>query len=80
MDPWQVFSHELTIDPFMVPGGSLRKGRDPWGERSNDPFIRELRRNPKRYALLQAAISVGLALFWVLFIIGLLVYFAFLLL
>lgn len=68
------------MDPFMGPGRSIRARRDRWGERSNDPFIRELRRKPKRYALLQAAISVGLALFWLLFIIGLLVYGAFLLL
>lgn len=49
-------------------------GRDRWGARPRDPFGRWLLEDPRRGAFLSATVTVGLILFWVSIVLGLIVY------
>jgi len=54
-------------------------GRSPgrttidWGKRPDDPFLRELYRNPKRLAKLHVLVTIGMVLFWAFLVLGLLI-------
>ncbi|MBN1538968.1 MAG: hypothetical protein JW939_02400 [Candidatus Thermoplasmatota archaeon] len=52
--------------------------RDRWGERPQDPFLRELMKDPKRAARLSMMFTVGLILFWIFFVFGLIFIIAYL--
>ncbi|MEA3558514.1 MAG: hypothetical protein U9R75_04605 [Candidatus Thermoplasmatota archaeon] len=52
----------------IVPGNS-----DKWGKRPRDPLLRMIYDDPKKAARLQALISVGLIVFWISVVIGLLI-------
>jgi hypothetical protein len=57
-------------------GNDLR-GR---GGSPDDPFLREMYRDPKRLARIHAFITVGMVLFWAFLVLGLIVFAAFALL
>ena len=61
----------------MPQGGRDRSGN--WGKRSEDPFIRWLQRNPERVGRVHLALTVGMILFWIFLIAGVLlaIYFIF---
>ncbi|MGA1866697.1 MAG: hypothetical protein ACMUFK_04435 [Thermoplasmatota archaeon] len=52
--------------------------KDRWGERPQDPFIRELMKDPKRAARLSMLFTVGMILFWISFVTGLIFIIAYL--
>jgi len=58
------------MGPQDRPGG--------WGRLPDDPFLRQLYRDPKRAARVHMAFTIGMAMFWVLLLTGLLLFFYFL--
>ena len=58
----------------------LRRRRDDWGRKRRDPFLTWLYADPRRGARLSAAITIGLILFWISVVFGILVYLAVLIL
>ena len=55
--------------------GPIPGRRDSWGRRSRDPFQVWLRGNPRRAALLSTTLTIGLIVFWLMVVVGLIVFF-----
>lgn len=55
--------------------GPVPSRRDSWGRRSRDPFHVWLRGDPRRAAVLSTALTVGLIIFWLMVVVGLIVFF-----
>jgi len=52
--------------------------RDNWGKRPDDPFLRDLLEDPKRAARISVAFTIGMILFWLFFVAGMIIVAAFL--
>ncbi|MGA1819492.1 MAG: hypothetical protein ACMUHU_00635 [Thermoplasmatota archaeon] len=58
-------------------GPKRRIHRDNWGKRPDDPFLRDLMEDPKRAARLSMAFTIGMVLFWLFFVVGMMIVAAF---
>jgi len=61
-------------------GQRKRIYRDNWGKRPDDPFLRDLMEDPKRAARISMAFTIGMILFWVFFVTGMILAVAFMVL
>ena len=58
-------------------GPKRRIYRDNWGKKPDDPFLRELTEDPRKAARLSMAITIGMILFWLFFVTGMIIVVAF---
>lgn len=59
-------------------GGRIVPGkRDNWGRKPSDPLLRQIYDDPGRAAKFQTTITVGLIIFWISVVLGLLIAFYF---
>jgi hypothetical protein len=49
-------------------------GRDNWGKPPKDPFMRKLMEDPHRAGRISQAFTIGLILFWIFLVAGVLLY------
>ncbi|MBN1390932.1 MAG: hypothetical protein JXA22_09865 [Candidatus Thermoplasmatota archaeon] len=54
--------------------------RDDWGKRPTDPFLKKLMKDPRRAARLSMLFTIGMILFWLFFVTGMMFIAAYLLL
>ena len=57
-----------------IPGG-----QDNWGKKPKDPFLRKLYEDPERAGRLTRLFTIGMILFWIFFVAGMIFYVYFLL-
>ena len=51
-------------------GRRVSPARDTWGRTPDDPFLRKLLEDPKRAARISMAFTIGMILFWIFFVAG----------
>lgn len=54
--------------------GRRSAGRDHWGKPPKDPFLRKLMEDPDRAARISQVFTIGMILFWISFVAGMLLY------